>query len=93
MPALPFTIALGRPSRSELLSVAGAALLVGSVAAWVITSAHHARPQPAADPPTGSASVEVGQRTTGRRIFNRRTVARQHANHRRSRYPAGTSLH
>src|SRR6266511_413165 len=56
MPALPFTITLGRPSRGE---VAGVALLVGSATSWVTTTAQPARPVPAADPLPLTAPLEI----------------------------------
>ncbi len=59
MPALPFTITLGRPSRGEVVSLAGVALLVGSATSWVTTTAQPARPVPAADPLPLTAPLEI----------------------------------
>jgi len=59
MPALPFTIPLGRPSRGEVVSLAGVALLVGSATSWVTTTAQPARPVPAADPLPLTAPLEI----------------------------------
>ncbi len=59
MPALPFTIAFCRPTRGEVLSLSGAAILVGSAASWVGTTASSAPPVPAADPPPLLAPLEI----------------------------------
>jgi len=65
MPALPFTIALGRPSRGEVASLAGVVLLVGSAVSWVTTAAQPARSVPAADPPPLTALLDVTSMPTG----------------------------
>jgi len=59
MPLLPLTITLGRPTRGELLSLAGAALLVGSAVGWATTTAHPIRSGHTADPPQGVAPLNV----------------------------------
>jgi len=52
MPLLPVTITFGRPSRPELLLVAGALLLLGSTGGWLLWTVRSAPP-----PPTPVAST------------------------------------
>jgi len=71
VPFLPFTIALGRPSRTELLILAGVVVLVGSAAGWVGTTAQQQPHAPDAPPdaaplvitstPAGAAVTLDGQ--------------------------------
>ena len=64
MPALPFTIALGRPSRGELVGLAGVAILVGSAASWVSTTSQPA-PAPAEEPPPETAPLGITSAPAG----------------------------
>ena len=57
MPALRFTIALGRPSRAELLTLVGGLLLVGSAAIWVSTAAQRTPAPPDAPPDTAALAI------------------------------------
>jgi hypothetical protein len=63
VPFLPFTIALGRPSRTELPILSGTVVLVGSAAAWGGTTA---RQQPRApDAPPDAAPLVITSTPTG----------------------------
>ena len=64
MPALPFSITLGRPSRGELLSLVGAAILVGSAASWVSTTSQPA-PAPPEEPPPETAPLGISSAPPG----------------------------
>jgi hypothetical protein len=75
MLALPFTITFGRPSRGELLSLGGVALLVGSALGWATTTAHPVRSEPTADPRV--AVPRQRHQLAGRRaVVGRRAAAR-----------------
>jgi hypothetical protein len=63
MPALPFTIALGRPSRGELLSLAGAVILIGSAVSWISTTAHV--PPAVSEEPLAGVSLHINSSPSG----------------------------
>jgi hypothetical protein len=66
MPALPFTITLGRPSRRELLAIVGATALGGSAASWITTTG--LRAAPAAEPPATAALLVVTSSRNGAHV-------------------------
>src|SRR5438067_1596508 len=65
---LPVTFVFGRPSRAELLTIGGCAVLVVSAVAWSRTTAQ--QPAPAPDvPPPQTALLEITSAPSGASVF------------------------
>ena len=65
---LPVTFVFGRPSRAELLTLGGCAVLVASAVAWSRTTAQ--QPSPAPDvPPPQTAPLQISSVPSGASVI------------------------